>query len=265
MTPARFRLTLVSNFRNENVYLREWLAYHQGIGVDHVTLYDQDGSEEAREIVAPFEASGFATRHLWTNLPSLEGPTRFYQKNRKHMAYIHAANACRNKTRWLLKLDIDEFLFPLDDTFTWSAWLDSLERVQARGVRIPRIDFGSSGHKVRPEGGVPRNYVMREASPSNYKEMGSTAALTDNRTCYSSHRWAYRWFPRGPLLTEPANIPLRINHYYTKSREEFLQRQNISRGRDNTEEGFKRIDERLSQCRDDSILPLLARIFPKSR
>lgn len=273
-------LSLVSNFRNENPYLGEWLAHHVAVGVDHVYLYDQDGSKEAAEILQPYLDSGFVTLHDWTKIrPDAEGHTFFFQANRNHLAYKHAASTYRDRTRWLLKIDIDEFLVvapggrPLGGAGNGMN-SESDARMQARralaqaiqlsatrhrkAIRVPRFDFGSNGHESKPPGGVRENFLRREASPSNYKDMADTIFLNDNRRMNSSHRWSYVWRHRlsGPHRWHrpEADLPLRIHHYYTKSREEFFRRQNIDRGRRRTEERFARIEERCAAILDDSIL-----------
>ena len=141
-----------------------------------------------------------------------------------------------------------------DEQESIKSWLHQIDSDSTRTIRVPRIDFGSNGHKREPKGGVLENYTRREENPSNYKDMANTNFLNDNKQCYSSHKWSYRWFSGGKIYEPNPVDSLRINHYYTKSKEEYFERQNISRGRKVSEEDFKIIEERTNQVEDQSIL-----------
>ncbi len=248
-------LSFVSNFKDENPYLKEWLDYHLKVGVDHFYLFNQCGSEEADRILAPYIKKKLVTVHDWTNIsPKYDGPTLFFQKNKNHMAYTHAATNYRDETEWLLKIDLDEFLFMADENQTISSWLHKIDKEKYRAIRVPRIDFGSAGLKEQPEGGVLENYLEREKTASNYKDMANTDFLNNNNYCYSSHRWSFRLFGRGEIFEPHPTNELRINHYYTKSRQEYFDRQNISRGRKVSEEDFAAIEVRTNAVKDDSML-----------
>ncbi|MGN8225570.1 glycosyltransferase family 92 protein [Gracilimonas sp. BCB1] len=258
----KYFLSFVSNFKNENPYLKEWLDYHIKVGVDHFYLFNQCGSDESWRIIEPYKKSGIVTVHDWTNISSkYEGPTNFLQKNKNHMAYNHAAKNYRKDTEWLLKIDLDEFLFMANEEYTIKSWLYRLRKDAIRKVRVPRMDFGDNGHAETPHGGVLKNYTRREETPSNYKDMANTDFLSDNKFNTSSHRWSFKWFSGGKTITPNSINELRINHYYTKSKEEYFNRQNISRGRNVSEDDFKAISDRTNKVRDRSILrhlPLLS-------
>lgn len=253
-------LSFVSNIKNENPYLKEWLDYHIKVGVDHFYLFNQCETEESWRILEPYREKGIVTVHDWTKIDSkYEGPTFFFQKNKNHMGYTHAATNYRQDTEWLLKIDLDEFLFMADEQESIKSWLHQLDRDSTRTIRVPRIDFGNNGHKKKPKGGVLENYTRREESPSNYKDMANTDFLNDNKHCYSSHKWSYRWFSGGKIHVPDPLSELRIHHYYTKSKEEYFDRQNISRGRKVSEEDFKAIENRTNKVEDRTIfrhLPL---------
>lgn len=251
----KYFLAFTSNFKNENPYLKEWLDYHIKVGVDHFYLFNQCGSEESWRIVEPYQKQGIATVHDWTNISSkYEGPTKFFQKNKNHMGYNHAAKNYRGDTEWLLKIDLDEFLFMPDEQYTIQSWLKQLDKDSIRKVRVPRIDFGTNSHNEVPEGGVLENFTRREKTASNYKDMANTDYMSNNSRNTSSHRWSYRWFSGGKTIEPDALNELRINHYYTKSKEEYFSRQNISRGRKVSDEDFKLIEERTNAVEDRSIL-----------
>lgn len=251
----KYFLSFASNFKNENPYLKEWLDYHIKVGVDHFYLFNQCGTKESWNIIEPYEKKGLVTVHDWTKIdPKFERSTLFFQKDKNHMGYNHAAENYQYETEWLLKIDIDEFLFMNDEKSSIKSWLQQFNKDSIRTVRVPRIDFGNNSHQHIPEGGVLESYTRREESPSNYKDMANTDYLSNNRFNTSSHRWSYRWFSGGDTIKPDPLNELRINHYYTKSRKEYFDRQNIANGRKISEEDFKAIEERTNKVKDPSIL-----------
>ena len=70
------------------------------------------------------------------------------------------------------------------------------------------------------------------------KDIANSEFLSSNDRTNSAHRWGHKWYKPGRLVREEEIGSLRVNHYYTKSLSEHLQRQNTSRGRPRSVEGF---------------------------
>ena len=258
----RFFLTFATNFKNENDYLKEWIDYHLSVGVDHFYLYDQDGGEEAREILHHYEKKGQVTRHLWTQWDGTryDGPTKFYQRNKNHMGFAHAAKNYRREFQWVMKIDVDEFLFPLHNKLSLVDWLKTVETREVKGVKVPRINFGNNGYQTTPQLPVLRAYTRRETNYSNHKDLANGDFLTSNRFAYSAHRWHHKWYKFGSMLKNHEDIGWRINHYYTKSLEEYTNRQNVSRGRPPGHAGFYLKNKFCNEEEDVSMVKLLDQI-----
>ena len=242
-------LTFATNFKNENPYLKTWIDYHLKVGVDHFYLYDQDGSEEAKNILKPYEEKGQVTRHPWTHLDGTkyDGATKWYQRNKNHMGFAHAAKNYRNEFQWLMKIDVDEFLYPLEDKMSLIDWLKTVDVKKIKGVKVPRINFGNNNHDTTPTEPILKAYTKRENDYSDHKDLGNGDFLSSNRFAYSAHWWHYKYFKSGSILKEHDEIGWRINHYYTKSLEEYMGRQNVSGGRPEGRVGF---DEKNSGCNE---------------
>ena len=259
--PEHF-LAFTSIFKNENTYLGEWLEYHRIVGVDHFYLYDDDGSPEARELLQPYIEKGLVTRHSWTHLDGTrhDRPTPFGQRNKNHMAFGHAAQHYRNRCHWMMKIDIDEFLLPAGPEGSLVPALERLNATRIKGVMIPRYNFGDNGHRTRPKGLVCESYTRREAAPSNHKDLANARFLSNNRRCNSAHRWHHRPLKRGRLVPEGEVTEMRLNHYYTKSLEEYMARQNTSHGRLQTEERFRQRNSTNNEVEDLSMLKYVPEI-----
>ena len=252
-------LVVAAIFKNENAYLREWIEFHLLIGVDHFFLYDNDGGDEARTLLAPYESAGLVTRHDWTHLDGTrhDRPTRLGGRDKNHMAFGHAARHHRDGCRWMLKIDIDEFLVPLDGDAI-PPLLERYDRGRVKGVQVPRVNFGHSGHRQRPEGLVIESYLEREAEISDHKDIANTRFLSDNDRMNSAHRWGYRLSALARMVRPSAVAGMRIHHYYTKSLEESMQRQNMMRTRPTSEAEWEKQTAHLNEVHDDTMLRFAA-------
>lgn len=258
----RYFLVFATNFKAENPYLREWLEYHLLIGVEHFYLYDQDGGEDARTILKTYEDLGLVTRHLWTQYDGTkyDGPTRFYQINKNHLGFAHCVQHYSGQSSWMMKIDVDEFLYPPAGEESLIPFLESVDRTWIKGLRIPRFNFGDNGHRTRPDKLVTESYTRREAKASNSKDMANSKFLGSNAFCNSAHRWHYKLIKPGKFIQLNGVDGLRINHYYTKSFEEYQIRQNASRGRGRDEVRFIERNQGCNSVDDTGMLRFVPKI-----
>tara|TARA_R110000868_G_scaffold227424_4_gene480411 strand:- start:247 stop:1074 length:828 start_codon:yes stop_codon:yes gene_type:complete len=249
-------LTFVSVFKNENNYFREWLEYHLMMGVDHFYLYDQDGGLDAMELLRPYEKVGIVTRHPWTHFDGTkyDKTTKFYERDKSHIAFAHCAKNYRHEAQWIQKIDIDEFLVPNDRGNNLTDWLKEQDLNKIKGARTYRYNFGYNGHLNKPEGLVTQNFLKREAEYSDYKDICNTDFITENRYKYNSHKWSYKLFKKGKFIDDKNQAGFHINHYYTKSFEEYKNRQNVMRSRNNSQEGFEKMNGHINVVKDTWML-----------
>jgi hypothetical protein len=207
-------LAVSAIFRDEAPYLAEWVSFHRIQGVERFYLYDNRSTDDWRSELEPEIAAGIVEVQDWPFVPG-QGP---------------AATDClrrhRRDTRWIAFIDVDEFLF------SPSRWPlpEVLRRFDTHpSVVVSRHTYGTGGWEQPPEGLVTENYlwravddfignhwvksivnprrVVRWATPHNFWLRGD--AVGEDRRRVQAHR------------REPTFELLRINHYYTKSTEEF--------------------------------------------
>ena len=102
---------------------------------EHVFLYDNGSNDALDEVIEPWVNHGLVTLVHWP-LPGGQID-----------AYAHALRFYGPSVEWLAFIDVDEFIVPLvdDDIPTLLArWPDAAD------VRVPRVDFGFSGHRAPP-------------------------------------------------------------------------------------------------------------------
>jgi hypothetical protein len=213
--PFRYEIAVMLRFKNEAPYLEEWLDFHEAVGVDHFYLYNNNSSDHFREVLAPFVARGLVTLHDWPKTPASPA------------ADLHCIAHYRQEARWIAFIDADEFLLPLGEKGLKEI-LRGFEDVP--GLAVNWVYFGSNGHLERPEGGVVRNFTRRSALGNRHVK----SIVNPRRVIKygNPHHWFYsgaempvntsRKRVLGTFSEPPVTDVLRINHYYCKSKEEFM-------------------------------------------
>jgi len=216
-------------YRDHAEYLREWIEFHRLVGVDRFFLYNNESSDDHREVLAPYIEQGVVVVHEWPTPASVERGVPWN--------LIGAFDDClakhRDDSRWITFIDIDEFLFSPDGT-QLRELLHGYEDYS--GVSVTRLDFGSSGHETQPAGLVIESYLHRRSYGDGELEW-TKSILDPKRTvrCENAHVFDHidGWgvdvnkdpVPRPPPGPIPVHLePLRINHYLTKSEEEYRRK-----------------------------------------
>lgn len=204
--PTRY-LSIAAIFKNEAPYLAEWLEFHRLVGVEHIYLYDNGSTDTSAAVLAPFVRDGFVTVTPWPHFDA--------NANTQRHALAHALCAVGPIWRWMAFIDVDEFLFPAaGDSLT--EVLEGHEDCQA--VAAYWTMFGTSGHETMPEGPVTQNYTMRTTCTDPVlKRLKSIVAPRHVVRVRSAHGFETADGKR-PVIARGA---IQLNHYYTRSRQEF--------------------------------------------
>jgi hypothetical protein len=212
-------LSIVAIYRDEAVYLREWLEFHRIVGVERFFLYNNFSLDEHREVLAPYIEEGSVVLHDWPVFPG------------QIPAYDDALRRHRHESRWIAFIDLDEFLF----SPTLRPLPEILRDYEAHpGVLANWAVFGSSGHRTPPPGLVTENYLWRGKPGDEPQQSKSIVDPSRVKHCGGAHFFFYE--DDGPAVDERHRpVPygrtpessferLRVNHYYTKSIEEGKQK-----------------------------------------
>jgi len=214
-------------FRNEAPYLREWIEFHRIAGIERFYLYQNNSGDDWRQALEPYVENGVVEVIDW-RVPS---PTQV-------PAYHHFARAHAGRAKWVAFIDCDEFLFsPVAATVT-----EVLEQAPFSGfgaIAVNWMCFGGSGHEQCSDGLVTERFTWRLVDNFGTNAFYKSIVRMDRLESagLNAHLFNVRggtFNQRGQPVTNtysfpPAHEPLRINHYVTKSREEFVRR--IAHGR----------------------------------
>ncbi len=215
------RLAIVCIVKNEADYLEEWLCFHFALGVDHVFLYDNGSTDGTFELLEPYANHGLVTIVNWPLPGGQLG------------AYNHALRFFGPSVAWLAFVDVDEFIVPIHD--------DDIPSILARypeaaDLRMPRAEFGFSGHRTQPQGLVIEAYtdiantdgrdpakgprVKTALQPSGISSVDIHSATVAERLPQRTDGSSVE-APRESVMPTELMDVVQVNHYYTRSWEEF--------------------------------------------
>lgn len=106
----KYRISICGIFKNEAPFLKEWIEFHEMIGVEHFYLYNNNSEDLFGEVLQPYISRGLVTLIDWPyNQAQMKAYKNFYE-------------TYRHETQWVSFLDIDEFFCPKKDV-TLTEWL----------------------------------------------------------------------------------------------------------------------------------------------
>jgi hypothetical protein len=229
-------IAIAAMFKNEGPYIAEWLEFHLMVGVRHIYLYENGSTDNWRDAVAPYIRDGVVTLIPWQN---------FYGRQQQTLAYDHAFANFGPDYKWMAFIDLDEFMFPtrgnsLEET------MKTLEHLPA--ISLPWFMYGPGGHEKKPDGLVIKNFIERAAWPPipaqytlyKFKSIVNPRAIIPGigiHTFATLEHGAVLINDRGQIyphhqmrvLDYASADHIRLNHYFTRSEEEFQNK--LRRGR----------------------------------
>lgn len=214
-------------FRNEAPYLREWVEFHRLAGVEEFYLYQNRSEDDYMSAIGSYVAAGVVHLIDWPH----QSPCQL-------QAYQDFISQHRGKPWWVAFLDCDEFLFSPCYATIGEA-LDAIAQPGWGAVGANWMCFGSGGAETQVPGLVTERFTMRPAD--SFAPNRHIKSIVRMDRVMSTHADPHFFQVEGGVFNEngvelecalsaqPAHAHLRINHYMTKSREEYLRR--IARGR----------------------------------
>ena len=149
------------------------------VGVDRFYLYNNGSTDDFLPILEPYIRRGQIVLIPWAAFLA--------EASAQRLAYAHAASNFAATVKWLILIDIDEFLF--------SETSDDVKPVLAKfeafaALTIPRFEFGPNGHRDKPAGLVIENYTRVGKNknskvairPSLTTEIGTHKCIVEGET-----------------------------------------------------------------------------------
>lgn len=232
-------LSICAVFKNEARFLSEWIEYHKLVGVEKFWLYNNNSEDNYRTVLAPYIKKGDV--HL------IEWPFKVFENewdNHGKMqiaAYTDCINHLRGKSKWLALIDIDEFIFPVEEDNL--AILLEREFNDVLGLVINWVMFGTSGIKKILSNELLISKLTKRA-PINYNLNLTVKSIVQPKfvvDCINAHYCNYlpNCFHLNTNRQKIKNITcnssdylcidkIRLHHYWAKD-EEFFRKVKLPR------------------------------------
>ena len=220
----QYKMIVVSIMKNEAPYIKEWIKYYLSIGVEHFYIYNNNSSDSTEEILNSI-----------SEVTCINYPGELRQLD----AYNDALNRFKNIAQYITVVDADEFIFcPNEFKFNLYQFVDKyLSHKEVAGLGIHWLIFGSSHLMTQPEGLVTENYVYRSKT-NFYKNKHVKTIINPRKILGYTNAHLPIPLPGYKIVNENYKIidspasdsvtvnKIRINHYFTKSKEEFMKKRN---------------------------------------
>ena len=235
--PKKYTISIMAIFKSEQDYMKEWLDHHIGQGFEQIYLYSNDPNIHLYPYLEEPKYIPYIKLINWTEKKNNGIDTI------QRQAYTHCVKNYSHETQFLMMLDLDEFVLPIRTYPTVYDYISSLKSQWNKicAFKIQRYDFGSGGHITKPYGSVFESFKLHEKVCSSFKTLANTDYIDKSIKFWRVHDFNFisnksgkifnsyfgyheTGFPNSCKPNSINEIPLVINHYYTKSYEEYLSR-----------------------------------------
>ncbi|MDR0486518.1 MAG: glycosyltransferase family 92 protein, partial [Elusimicrobiota bacterium] len=93
-------LSICAIAKDEGCYFKEWIEYHRLVGVEKFYIYDNNSTDNTREVLEPYVKEGIAD---YISFPG---------EKMQLPAYRDAICKFKDKTKYMAFIDLDEFIVP---------------------------------------------------------------------------------------------------------------------------------------------------------
>jgi hypothetical protein len=205
--------------KNDEAALIENIKYHTLIGVDHFIIYD---NLSTRPLSQALSNMSNVTVHLWSDT----------QRGRQVRCYNDCINRYANTFRWVGFIDTDEFIVPKNGVKSVKDFLKDYENYGGLGINWRC--FGSSGH-TKKQTSIIESYIYAAGSGDDAHIKSIVNPKAVETSVINLHGFKYKpgFFCVNELKqkieTHHHNTPvsrklIQINHYVTRSREEYEEK-----------------------------------------
>jgi len=207
---------LVCIAKNEENYIQEWVEYHIKLGFSFIFIYENNWRcdiEHPQVIKIPFDG-----------------------EVKQVPAYNHFLQTQKENFDWVGFIDVDEFLVLTQDKNV----TDFFKRFNhMNGVGVNWYLFGDNNLNkvIDGEYNVIKRFTKRQSVINRHIKTFLNLRLTENVTMYVHNcnipisNQDFEQFV-GPFCNNCSTTYAKLNHYFTKTKEEFLEK--IKRGRSDT-------------------------------
>lgn len=213
------KTAICTQIKNETRYLKEWVDYHIGLGIDHIFLFEDYGSDSHIHIVGN-------NNHVTLSTVERFGIHNYHNTKTQHKVCCKLLDECkmRGDYDWILFIDADEFI-TFEDGYDLQRVCN--EYANAPAILMSWMNYGANGHIKRPQGKLLDNYTKPGVVIERDRRWAKKS-MVNVRLCkglYNIHIAAGAKDVIGNGESAPLVYKkIWIRHFFTKSWEDFCER-----------------------------------------
>jgi len=234
---SSLKIALCAIGKNENLYIREWIKWYKNLGINKIYLYDNNeiNGERFEDVISDYIKSGFVENinirgFIKTLTTSYDKDGTSVQGQAYHDCYY---NNYKNYD-WMLFFDIDEFLsidYKYNNIYEFLNDFNEYD-----GIKVQWRMYGDNGKLYYENKPVNKRFKSKnnEGFDSRVKSILKCKNY-DFNLIFIAHGVRNRELVIVNLNKKRVkdlykddkaynNLPVYLNHFYTKSTEEFIKR-----------------------------------------
>jgi hypothetical protein len=223
----KYYLSLVALFRDEAHFLKEWIEFYRMIGVEHFYLYNHLSQDNYMEVLQPYIDQGIVELQQLTE-PFVD--QKHFVKTQGEI-YTETAKKTEDLSEWLIVVDVDEFLFPVNEYKLTDA-LKVYDSYAALSVNWRM--FGSADVQRIPDDKLMIETLLYKAEFSKDRSLVKTIVKPRYVEKYIDPHYArlkkeyyqvtenFEYF-YGSVIPESVEKIFMLNHYWAKDLDYFYQ------------------------------------------
>jgi len=209
-----YYVSVLAIFKNETMNLKLWIEHYLWQGIEHFYLIDNGSDDNPLEILQDYIDKGVVSYYYL--------PERFKQV--QHYRYVFDTENLKNKTRWLIVCDLDEFFYGVGQQLK--------KKIMSLGSYYDYIlcnwqMFGSDGLKEQPNDIRTSITHCKNRLDKDTKYIFKPLAIKDSSSICIHSLVNIPYMNKSRIRV--ANQLIRLNHYPIQSLE-FFTKVKMTRG-----------------------------------
>ena len=272
----KYNLAIAAISRDDEPYLKEWIEFHQLVGVEHFYIYCNGDWENYQQTLYDYIQSGIVdliSTDIYKAFGDRNDLTVF---NRiQCQAYTDIANQVQDDVKWLAVIDTDEFLFSPKRKNILKMLAKYEKKSSIGGIGVNWVIFGTSNVPFIPDDKTMIELLTWRSLDQNLANKHVKTIVCPKKVNYyiNPHYPIYHegfiqvdtngLSFEGPFSPSFKRNKLRINHYWVRDENYFwnykVPRRASWEGPKTQEENQNMINE-LNLQQDDAILKFVPQL-----
>ena len=129
----KYNISICAIFKNEANYMKEWIEFHQMMGVDHFYLYNNNSADDYFSVLSQYIEKGIVTLVEWPEVPGqLTAYKNWYEKYRFETKWAQVRKSVDSPPGMLTKRSSSHgTCFPIKSS-TFASWQRRLPNLTTR-------------------------------------------------------------------------------------------------------------------------------------